>query len=611
LLIRPTAFITLLYLLVALCVTAPLATHLTDRVVGDERSNVWGSLWGFWRIEKSILMRYDYSNRPYGGSIFRADYLNTFLRLPLKTLFGPIAGYNLLVLFQLVGGALAMYLLAMRLTVRKAPAFLAGLIYAFSPYMLAVPLSSGASDRLNIAWIPLFFIYCLKITESGKIQNYLIAGGVLLLACLGCREYGQFVYLGVICFSVFYIGRVAGQGVRQKVPMKDLFGGPHFKFLLFKLIPLIVACGLACLAVQAFARYSPDSAYKWTRGNLIRHSMQTIPHGESTFDAMITFHLNDFFLPKDAGLFINRNVDLYYLTVYIGYSLLALALLSVFSKKNYVRFFLPSALFFAILVFGPWIQPFHGSFYYSSPLYSIVRGLLFFNRNIPSWDFMFVVYFQLAIAAALGLDWLLEKSAGRWRTVVAAAFLTAVSAEMYLLSPAPLPVPLTKIHIPAYFNKISQEHKSSAIFDFPPFRSDSVLMPKEYLYYQTIHGKITPYTLGAPNIRAKFVNNRDTTNAAKISELAPAYFYLRSIWYNLARYQIGVDLRLNVNADQVKENIDSFLTPHGFRYFIVHKALIRPDKMVVFRPLFQEAFGEPIEDDADLIVYEVPQPVLQ
>ena len=191
----------LLYFALAVGWSFPVVPNMTDHVIGDSQSDIWTHLWGYWRTERAFFeegrfpLQEDYLNYPYSGKLFHVDFLNSLAMIPLKKFFGLAAGYNLLVWLQLMAGGMGMFWLLRELGARAGPSVLAGLLYAFNPYMITYPLASGVSERLNIVWIPLFLLLFIKIMKAGRPLVFLLAGLCCVFAALGCWKYFFYLYL--------------------------------------------------------------------------------------------------------------------------------------------------------------------------------------------------------------------------------------------------------------------------------------------------------------------------------------------------------------------------------------------------------------------------------
>src|SRR3989344_2825135 len=136
--------------------TYPALFHMTDALIGPQEDNQQ-NYWVMWHIKEAVT-REDvdlYSTQmlyhPVGAdlTIHTLDLMDSlFLALPLQFLFSLTITYNLLVLLGFVLAFVGMYLLAHYLTNNKLASFLAGIVFAFSPYHTA-----HALHHINLASI--------------------------------------------------------------------------------------------------------------------------------------------------------------------------------------------------------------------------------------------------------------------------------------------------------------------------------------------------------------------------------------------------------------------------------------------------------------------------
>ena len=160
-------------------------THtLSSGLGGDGGQEIW-----FLGITAHQILHFhnpfftDVMNIPHGVNL--ADVTSMPLLggicAPLTWIWGPIFTYNVLTFLSTVGSALTMYWLAGRWIERRSSRFLAGLLYAFSPYMAA-----QLWGHLFLTMIFVFPIIILSLDEIFVRQNWKPwqSGGLLGLCCI-------------------------------------------------------------------------------------------------------------------------------------------------------------------------------------------------------------------------------------------------------------------------------------------------------------------------------------------------------------------------------------------------------------------------------------------
>ena len=93
----------------------------------------------------------------------------------------------------------AMFLLARHLTRDVFAAWVAGVAYAFSPYMLTRGL--GHLNYLSSEWMPLYILCLLKLVDSSE-RRWALGGSAFLLLTAYC-EYYYLIYLAL--FTAIYL----------------------------------------------------------------------------------------------------------------------------------------------------------------------------------------------------------------------------------------------------------------------------------------------------------------------------------------------------------------------------------------------------------------------
>lgn len=159
-------------------------THLlTGGLGGDGGQEIW-----FLGITANQLAHFhnpfftDLVNAPHGvnlANVTSMPFLGT-LCAPLTWIWGPIFSYNFLTVLSPLTAALALYWVAGRWVQRRSARFIAGLLYGFSPYLVA-----QLWGHLFLTMIFVFPIMVLAINEIFVRQQWKPwRSGALLALCL-------------------------------------------------------------------------------------------------------------------------------------------------------------------------------------------------------------------------------------------------------------------------------------------------------------------------------------------------------------------------------------------------------------------------------------------
>ena len=179
--------VAVVYLALALLLTWPAVLRPASVLIGHPRGDHWPNLWGYGWVRGELLagrfpLTIEQLGFPEGGTLYYLD-----MAIPVEPWLGPVATYNLLVWFNLVLGAVGAFALVRHLTGSRGGAFLAGLVYGFSPYVLGV-IASGISECLTVGWLPLFLLAMIRLGETGRWRHG-VAAAALAVACLLSSAY--------------------------------------------------------------------------------------------------------------------------------------------------------------------------------------------------------------------------------------------------------------------------------------------------------------------------------------------------------------------------------------------------------------------------------------
>lgn len=229
--LRRFLLLTVSYLFIAIIFTWPLVTQLTTHGFGADEDSPY-HLWHNWWLNFSLF--HLKTNPLYTNYIFHPQKIplifdaNSFvfaaLTLPLQGLTNNvILASNIVFLLSFVLSGLSMFALA-SFVLRKIPlptsrfplpAFLAGLIFAFSPYTFAQALDGHTN--LTTTWIiPLYTLFLLKSLEGATLSDKVAPLKTLLLASLlaTAQLYSDFTYTA---FLILLTGLILAWHLHQKI----------------------------------------------------------------------------------------------------------------------------------------------------------------------------------------------------------------------------------------------------------------------------------------------------------------------------------------------------------------------------------------------------------
>ncbi|MFQ3664212.1 MAG: hypothetical protein SNJ69_17690, partial [Chloroflexaceae bacterium] len=477
-----------LYLGLALVLTWPMALQFTTAVPGNG-FDTWQNMWNLWWLREALLQRVNpfftpYLYYPHGAALWlqTLNPINFLISLPIHALFGLVVAYNAVVLISLTLSGYTAYLLARAtLTAPGAPpaaaqraALVAGVIFATSGYLLSQVL--GSHTHMLAAWpLPLAVLALLRAAQAPEWRRIALAGALVALTVLCDWQYLLFTLIWAAWYALARVlchwPRGAPGGLRA-----GLYGSGA---------PAVVAAiGLALLLVlplaiptARFAARVPTAETEGGPGFRLEHSAD----------------LADFFIPSQIhplfGQLAERlqaykaETHIQNKTVYLG--LVALALAAFGTRGREGRFWLLSALLFALLALGPQLQilgwrtglPLPGALLYDLPLIRISR-----------YPIRFAVFVTLALAILAGLGArrlfvTLERRAVYLphASNLALAGLVALIAFENLTTP----FPIVRVYIPPLYAALGQDPERYAILESPFYYNTSPV----YMLFQVVHRK--------------------------------------------------------------------------------------------------------------------------
>ncbi len=187
------------YATVAAAYLWPLPTALTAYLPGPPSGDTGVYVWNLWSFSRELLAG---RNPFYTTAIFSAtpaidlslhNYSVAFgaAAVPLLPFFDVVTVYNLLLLTALVLNAAVGQALAYRVTARPGVSWVAGLIFGFSPFVIA--RTTGHLSLAAVAPLGVFWLCLDSWRRSGHVKHAAAAGATLAWAMY------TDVYFAVFC----------------------------------------------------------------------------------------------------------------------------------------------------------------------------------------------------------------------------------------------------------------------------------------------------------------------------------------------------------------------------------------------------------------------------
>ncbi len=152
---------------------------------GDQFSNMWFLEWVPFAISHGYNPFFsNFVNYPFGVNLLTntSALLLGLAASPITVVWGPVASFNVLLTLALPASATSGYFLARRFTTWRPAAFVAGLLYGFSPYEIAQ--SAGHLNLTFVVFPPLVLLalHELVVRQARPARRWGIGLGLLLTA---------------------------------------------------------------------------------------------------------------------------------------------------------------------------------------------------------------------------------------------------------------------------------------------------------------------------------------------------------------------------------------------------------------------------------------------
>jgi len=197
-----------LYTLLTFLLTWPMPRQMSTHLAGASQ-DTYINPWANWWTEKTVregrnLYFTDYMFYPYGTSLtlHSFSHLNTLFWFILRPLLGNLPAYNATVLLAYPLSGYAMFVLVRYLTRSARAGFIAGLIFAFSPYHI---VESAHPVLVTTQWLPLFMLYVIKVirTRERPIRHAALALLFVWLTALSSWHLFVFALMLAVTYVIY------------------------------------------------------------------------------------------------------------------------------------------------------------------------------------------------------------------------------------------------------------------------------------------------------------------------------------------------------------------------------------------------------------------------
>ncbi len=632
---RKHVIVIIAYTVIALVMTFPLALNFASvipGVPGDSTSFLWALGWA-----KTALVdlhvnpfRTDFVYYPLGGAtqLMWAVSLIAFASIPLQFLIGLIPTYNLLYLAASVLTAYGMFLLAeyvisnstwqmtndkfdphplppfqtflvvqfvmqnRRLAARGSTlaAFTAGLIFAFAPLRLGYGLAFF--NLFNTQFIPFFVLFLLRATRERSWRDAILAG-----VFFGLNAYVDFQIAALLAlFALVYAAYVFAEDWRAARAAMARWA-----------VAALVAAALSAPMVAVLQQDFNAEGGNYIRVFPLKYSLDRsydlasyfVPNARSALYAdapLKVIGVNASSKPDD-GAPLNPDAQ-----AFVGYIALALAAYAVARRWRAARFWLFTAILFALLGLGPSLHVLGNDTGIPLP-YVLVHEIPILNNIRIPMRYGIMVSFALAMLAAIAIDQLqknyklqIANHISRPTSHAALVRYSVLRIALWLVPMAilvefaVLPYPMQPLTIPPVYNDIARAPGSFTVLEIPTFNWRGAAATE---WYQAIDGKriLRAYTNRiAPGLAEYF----GTRGVPIVDRSLRA---LEGVDPPLAPADLAEDRRVR----------DQVLAFYDLRYAVLHRLYLTPTQVSGIDNYLREILGaRQIFNDGETMAYALP-----
>ena len=459
------------FLLLACLFTFPAIIRLGSHVagIGDAFYFVW-ELWWFthavFELHTSPLSTHLLFHPAPSMALIWSTPVNLLPGMLLVAAFGPVVGYNMLVLAAVAFSGFTAYLLAHHLVGRRDAAFLAGMAFTLAPVHMS-HVAFGQLGVMTLQFVPLCALALLKLYERPSWPRAAaLALTLALVAATDIYVAAYFLLALAGCFAAYY-------GLAER----DRFWRPGF------LAKAAVSAVAGVLAVVPF--HLPT--LKTLQGAKTTNAMAETVHrfGQDVVQLLLPPPEHRLFGAVAKGFQASvTNTDNW---GYLGLTVLVLAAVALWAVRGHaVRFWALFSAVTGVLSLGTYL---HVAGQASVPLpYLLFTKLpLLQNLRTPG-RFLELTALGLAMLLAFGAAWWLSRlgARSRWGAIALGA-LIGIEFLTYA------PYPTRTAHVPEFYRSFAQDPTAKAILELPNGNPSWGGLDHQWMYYQTVHKKPLVY----------------------------------------------------------------------------------------------------------------------
>ena len=539
------------YALLAVAFAWPLPLHLATHLTGSVGSDTGVYVWNQWVFRHELL---EHGRLPYftdkifslsddAANLGLHNYtlFQNLLALPLIGVFGVVATFNLIHLLMTVLTAYVTFLLARHVTGRAGEAWLAGMVFAWSPVLIA--RGTGHFSLVAAAPVAAFLLVLLRADGHERLRDAAALGVVVWWAA------ATDVYYAIYCLLIgagFLVARVvsiqrsamAGRGTAVSWALDvmilclagliaalvatggwefDVFGRPARIHSLYTPVLALTVLGLARIALHYRASWIVPAPRDFRRTALltaVAGIVAAVLMSPVLYAVGVRIAAGEFDAPRIYWRSSPPGVDVLALLVpnpnhplapaaivqwiteqplgfaenvaSIPWVLLGVLVVAAASGWRPPRWWSVMAVLFGLLALGPFVHVGGINTYVTGP-WALLRFVPIAGLARTPARFSIVMLLALAVLLAAALTWLGRRYPERRRALLAGAFVL-LAAELL-----PAPLTLYSAGIPTIYRHVAAAGADARVLELPFGVRDGTSSTGNFTartqFYQTAHEK--------------------------------------------------------------------------------------------------------------------------
>lgn len=572
------------YAIFTLLLLYSLPYDLTSRIPGDGFDG-YENLWNLWWVKYSLTQLHtnpyitNYVYYPNGQELYfhTLSPLGGLLTIPFQDSLGLFFSYNLLTILAYSSGGVGAYHLAKYFTKDESSSYLAGIIFAFSPYHLAHTL--GHLNLISFEGIPFYALFLFRLKDERRYRNSLYAAiSLLITTFLGDFQYTFMLFIFTAFFIIFGIFLDRQSILNRKFAVRIILVP-----LIFILAAGMIFVPLAVAIMNNKYGYAQQSItdIETLSGDLVGF---VVPNPENPL-----FHD---YSQRIITTFVNFGAEN---RIFIGYTVLAALVYAISKNRKESKIWLLLTGTFLTFSLGPVLhvmgQTTFTVFTVNVPLPELIihylSGRIF---RAPS---------RFAVLSSLGLGVLFaisfkkitdsNKMVNKYKIlksllVVLLVFLILAEYNMgsYPMSYSP--------HVPEIYYQLGKMKEKFAVLDLPvnPTLADWGGM---YMYYSTVSKK--PIVEG-------YLSRTESRNIDMLYSIP-----LVVLADDLLKNDLDMDEKIIEYMNDINtQNSLLALRNSNVRFIIMHKGYFSSYALSTLTEYLATVIGAPYYADRDVIVFE-------